>query len=85
MMEILWQTAVVMTNGITRSARTFKLNIFEIRSTTHSMEMLCLQKIRYMNYITYTVKIRGLSVEDLCMEKSSTPSVWIFSGTAYLK
>ena len=42
------------------------------------MEMLCLQKIRYMNYITYIMKIRGLSMEDLCVEKYSTPPVWIF-------
>ena len=33
------------------------------------MEMPCLQKINYMNYyITYIMKMRGLSVEDLCGE-----------------
>ena len=49
------------------------------------MEMLCLQKISYMNYITYLMKIKGSSVEDLYVEKSSTPPVWTFSGIAYLK
>ena len=38
-----------------------------------------------MTYITYIMKIKGLSVEDICVEKSSTPAVWIFSETAYLK
>ena len=33
------------------------------------MEMFCLQKISCMNYITYIMKIRGLSVENLCVEK----------------
>ena len=34
MMDILWQTAVIVASGITRSAHTFKLKIFEMRSTT---------------------------------------------------
>ena len=34
---------------------------------------------------TYMMKIRGLSVEDLRVEKSSTPPVWIFSEIACLK
>ena len=33
------------------------------------MEILVLQKISYMNYITYIMKMRGLFVEDLCVEK----------------
>ena len=33
------------------------------------MEMLCLQKISYMNYITYIIKKRALSVEDVRVEK----------------
>ena len=28
-------------------------------------QMLCLQKINYVNYATHIMKIRGLSVEDL--------------------
>ena len=34
------------------------------------MEMLYLQKIRYVNYITYIMKIRGLFVEDLVYRNS---------------
>ena len=33
------------------------------------MEMLCLQKINYMNYTTYRMKIRDLYVEELCGKK----------------
>ena len=33
------------------------------------MEMLCLQKINYMNYTTYRMKIRDLYVEELCVKK----------------
>ena len=35
------------------------------------MQMLCLQKISYMNYITYIMKIRDLFVEDLYVETFS--------------
>ena len=34
MMDILWQTAAAVANGIKRSASSFKLKIFEIRNTT---------------------------------------------------
>ena len=34
MMDILWQTATAVANGTTRSAWTFKLKFFEMRSTT---------------------------------------------------
>ena len=30
------------------------------------MERLCLQKINYLNYTPYIMKIKGLSMEDLC-------------------
>ena len=32
------------------------------------MERLCLQKINYLNYTPYIMKIKGLSMDDLCGE-----------------
>ena len=62
MMDIFWQTAAPVANGTTTSALTFKLTFFGIK-VSHAMEMLCMKKINYMK-----MKIRGLSVEDLCGE-----------------
>ena len=37
----------------------------QVKIFCDAMEMLCLQKISYMNYITYAVKIKCFSVEKL--------------------
>ena len=75
-MDILWQTAAAVANGTTRSASTNQ--IFKVFYVPHAMEMVCLHKINCMNYITYTMKIRGLSLEDLCVEKYSSVKLQVF-------
>ena len=59
----------------TRSAWTFKLKFFEMRITTCSGNDLFAENKLYK---LYNMKVWGLSVEDICVEKSSTPPVWIF-------
>ena len=61
MVDILWQTAAAVANGTIRS-------FFETWSTTSNWNAL-LQKISYVDYTTYIMKIRCLSVEVLCVEK----------------
>ena len=74
-MDILWQTALAMANGTTRSSWIFKLKLFEMRSITCNGNVLFAE-----NKVCEL-----LSVEDSCVEKTSTPPVWFFSVIVYLK
>ena len=49
MMDILWQTAAAVANGTTTSACTFKLNVFEIKSTTCNGNALFVENKLYEN------------------------------------
>ena len=74
MIDLLWQTAVAVLNSTTRRAWTFKIKFFEMGNTTYNGNVF-LSEISYLNYITYIIKTRGLSVEALCGEiwhKAST-------------
>ena len=70
MVDILWQTAAaveVYKNKNHKKCINIQVKVF----WDNAMQMLCLQKISYMNYITYIMKIRDLFVEDLCVETFS--------------
>ena len=71
MTDVLRQTAAAVANYAARSAWTFKLKFFEMRSTTCNGYALFAEKMLHelYNLYTYIVKIRDLSVEKLCVEK----------------
>ena len=49
MMDMLWQTTAAAANGTRTSARTFKLKIFEIKSTTCNENALFAEDKLYQN------------------------------------
>ena len=63
-MNILCQTVAAVANDTTRSAWTFNLMLFEIRSTTYNRNVM-FAEISDTNYMTYMMNIRGLPVKDL--------------------